>query len=105
MRDLWEREFWVCYWTLCLGEGKENWGARVHFGAKKVLGRRELRVESSKEEGKGYSLWELRASAWECPQAPKKWGKAAPKAQIWREMRGLERWELGENGTLWPQPV
>lgn len=64
-----------------------------------------MRVESSKEEGKGYSLWELMANAWECPQAPKKWGKAAPKAQIWREMRGLERWELGENGMLWPQPV
>lgn len=36
---------------------------RVRFGMTKVLCRREMRVESSKEEEKGYSLWEpLRAS-------------------------------------------
>lgn len=45
---------------------------RVQFGMKKVLWRRETRVESSEEEGKGYFLWEqLRANAWECSQTPK----------------------------------
>lgn len=45
-----------------------------------MLWRREVRVESSKEGGKGYSLWEqLKASAWECPQAPKNGEKQPPK--------------------------
>lgn len=47
------------------GRGKGEQGVPgVRFGVKKVLWRREVRVESSKEGGKGYSLWEqLRASA------------------------------------------
>lgn len=72
---------------------------RVHFGVKKVFWRRETRAESSKEEGKGYSLWELG----NVPR-PLKMGESSPQSPNLERNEGLEKWELGENGTLWPQP-
>lgn len=75
----WKRVFWICHWTLSGGRKGELGLPRVHFGVKKVLWR-ETRVESSEEEGKGYSLWEqLRTNAWECSQAPKNGEEQPPK--------------------------
>lgn len=54
-----------------------------------------MRIESSKEGEKGYSIWEqLRAIAWEWPQAPKNGEKQPPKPKsgekwgIWRRAVG-----------------
>lgn len=63
-------------------------------------------VESTKEEGKGYSLWEqLRASAWECPL---KTGKSSPQSPNLKRNEGFggEKWELGgEWSILAPAPL
>lgn len=94
-----EREFWICHWTLYLEAGKVNWGALSPLWGEKGA------VESSKEEGKGYSLWEqLGASAWECPQDPKNGEKQPPKPKSGEKLGVWRSRSWGKNGMLWPQP-